>query len=299
MGEEINTSLAVRSTRTNDLASYDIRNSDDIAFISTLLENYIHTNKGGITSIAEGFVVLNKAKELNLPFSMCAEHIHIINGKTGIDVHGAKALLLRAGVVHKWLRKYTPLYEYTDGYVDYDENKVPDYYQKFPTREEAMKVISNGGYALYPVIHYSDLNGQTYTSYGLNSAPPGNFVMYPNAAMAHGHTAAKKPGIAIFRIPTQPIDYISEVEFTRYMNVWGKIVKRVEVYSFTWSEAVTADLAKKDVWLKYPQLMLQARAYGNGAKDIADDVMCGMPDLNELKEIEGIEITDADVISID
>ena len=66
------------------------------------------SEKSGIKSVADGLAVLMRTQDLNLPFSTCLEHIHVINGKTGIDIHIAKSLLLRAGVVWECTKDYTP-----------------------------------------------------------------------------------------------------------------------------------------------------------------------------------------------
>ena len=45
-----------------------------------------------------------RAQDLNLPFSTGIEHIHVINGKTGIDIHIVKALLSKAGCTWRCLK---------------------------------------------------------------------------------------------------------------------------------------------------------------------------------------------------
>ena len=61
------------------------------------LTKIMRSDKGGIKSVNDGLAILMRAQDLNLPFSTCIEHIHVINGKTGVDIHVVKALLSRAG----------------------------------------------------------------------------------------------------------------------------------------------------------------------------------------------------------
>ena len=64
----------------------------------------------------EAAVYYLKSKELNIPFLTSMSHMHIINGKSGVDVHILKALLLRAGgILWETIKDFEPQYEYTDG----------------------------------------------------------------------------------------------------------------------------------------------------------------------------------------
>lgn len=74
-----------------------------------------------------------RAQDMQLPFSTCIEHIHVVNGKTGVDVHIIKALLSRAGVVWECTKDYTPQYQYTDGNTVYLETQLPQYCVKCAT----------------------------------------------------------------------------------------------------------------------------------------------------------------------
>ena len=56
------------------------------------LTKVMRSDKGGIKSVNDGLAVLMRAQDLQLPFSTCIEHIHVINGKTGVDIHVVKAL---------------------------------------------------------------------------------------------------------------------------------------------------------------------------------------------------------------
>jgi hypothetical protein len=290
--------IGLTLSKRTDIATYDLTKPDSIELVKSLLKHYITDVKGGIKTIDEGMILLLRAKELNFPFSTCVEHIHLVNGKTGIDVHVAKALLTRAGVVHTWIRRYTPLYEYTDGFSAFTETKIPDYYKRANTKGEAKEFIDRGEPTVYPVICFADVNNNVYKSYQLNAVPAGTFVIVPNPQLAAQHIAGKNTGVPIFRVPNQPIDFISEIEFKRMLLYHDKWIERTATYKFTMTEAVQAGLTDKDNWIKYPQIMLDNRTYILGARDIADDVLQGVLSNQELDEIVNtpVPITDAEII---
>jgi hypothetical protein len=279
------------------LVNVDVTKPEGLSVAETILKHYISSPKGGITTVSEGIILLNRARELHLPLSMCFEHIHIINGKTGVDVHICKAMLSRAGVIHKWISRYAPLYEYTDGINAFAENRLPEWAVRAKSKDDAAQIVARDSSvtAVYPVECFSDVQGNIYKSYQLNRVKPLPIVV-ANVNMAMAHITNKVAGMPIFRIANQPIDYESRVKFTRkYAN---GIVKEEE-YDFSWGDAIRAGLTDKDVWQKYPQTMLANRAYVMGARDIAPDIMYGMLETTELKIVEDVPVEEADVISID
>ena len=116
------TQLPAHIQNDRGLASVNLFNPTELAAAETLMEKLMRSEKGGIKSVNEGISILLRAKDLNLPFSTCIEHIHVINGKTGVDIHVIKALLLRAACHWECLEDYQALYEYTDGFNVYNEN---------------------------------------------------------------------------------------------------------------------------------------------------------------------------------
>ena len=91
----------------------------------------MRSEKGGIKNINDGLAVLMRAQDLKIYlFSTCLEHIHVINGKTGVDIHIIKALLLKAGCTWRCVKDYQPLYEYTDSINVYVDGSFPDYVVK-------------------------------------------------------------------------------------------------------------------------------------------------------------------------
>lgn len=257
------------------------------------LTRVMRSKKGGISTLEDGFAVLMRAQDLNLPFSTCLEHIHVINGKTGIDIHVIKSLLSKAGVTWDCIKDYTPLYEYTDGFNVYIENQLPDFCIKCINRKEAETKQANvkegdDSVYVYPVLYYKDYNGNVYKSIQWNSALA--------IAMNQQHAAelAKQGKVPVFRIPNQPVDFVTE--YTLYRTINGKEVKSIGRFSY--SEAVAAGFFEKDTYAKYPRVMIGHRAFTLAARDIASDILMGCYETTELKLMTGKELNDADVIDV-
>lgn len=261
------------------------------AFITRVMRS----EKGGIKTVADGIAVLMRAQDLQLPFSTSLEHIHVINGKTGVDIHIIKALLLKAGVTWDCIKDYTPLYEYTDSINVYNENLLPDYAIKCLSKKEAEtrakedldKGIEDKVY-VYPVKFYKDFNGNIYRDYQLNS----KFGIVVNKAQAN--ELIKKQIIPVFRIPSQPIDYQTEYKF--YRKVQGK--EMTAIGKFSYGDAAAADMFSKDTYVKYARIMIGHRAFTYGAREIASDVIMGCYETTELKQVYGLDIDDQDVVDV-
>ena len=261
------------------------------------LTKVMRSEKGGIKNVNDGLAVLMRAQDLNLPFSTCIEHIHVINGKTGVDIHIIKALLLKAGCTWRCLKDYQPLYEYTDGINVYTDNSFPDYAVRCNSQTEAddkakidiEKGISDFVY-LYPVKFYKDVNGNIYRDYQLNGEKFGIAVN-----KQHMVAITKAGKIPVYRIANQPVDYITEYEFTR--NVHGKEVTAKSW--FTYSDAVAADMFSKDTYKKYPRILIGHRAFTYGARDIASDILMGVMETTELKIVAGAELNNEDIINVE
>lgn len=276
-----------------DLNRLNLFDETQLAAAENFLTKVMRSEKGGIKSVNDGLAVLMRAKDLNLPFSTCLEHIHVINGKTGVDVHIIKALLLRAGCTWECLKDYQPLYEYTDSINVYVDGSLPDYCVRCISSQEAEDKRSKAGdkddkVYVYPVKFYKDFNGNVYREYQLNS----KCQLVANRSQA---VEIQKSGkIPIFRIPSVPVDYVTEYHFTRWIND-----KCVFANSrFTFSEANAAGLFEKDTYKKYPRVLIQHRAFTYGARDIASDVLFGVMETSELKIVNSIDIDEQDVIDI-
>lgn len=268
----------------------NLLNDKDVVAAEAFLTRIMRSEKGGIKSVQDGLAVLMRCQDLAIPFSTALEHIHVINGKTGIDVHIAKALLTKAGCTWRTIKDYQPQYEYTDGINVYCDTMLPEYCVRCISKQEAESKRNNDKdddkVYVYPVKFYSDFNGNKYKDYQLNSK-----IHRVISTKAEAVALAQNKMIGVYRIPAIPIDYVHEYEFSR--NVKGKEVTAISHFSFT--EAQTAGFFEKDTYIKYARIMIAHRAFFFGARDIADDILLGASDVNELKLVNNIPINYQDV----
>ena len=261
-------------------------------------ENFLtkvcRSEKGGIKNVNDGLAVLMRAQDLNLPFSTCLEHIHVINGKTGVDIHIIKALLLRAGCTWRCIKDYQPQYEYTDSINVYVDGNFPDYVVRCNSQAEADNKAKEDTSAekvyVYPVKWYKDFAGNFYRDYQLNTQKFG--IAINKNQMAE---ITKSGKIAVYRIPAQPIDYITEYEMTRIVN--GKEMTAIGRFSF--NEATQAGMFEKDTYKKYPRILIGHRAFTYAARDIASDVIFGCMETTELKIVSGKELDNIELLEVE
>lgn len=278
---------------TPGLNTLNLLDEKGLAAAERFLTQVMRSDKGGIKSLSDGLAVLMRAQDLQLPFSSCIEHIHVINGKTGVDIHIVKALLLRAGVTWECTKDYTPQYQYTDGDNVYNETQIPEYCIRCRTQKEAEEKTTEDFVGIYPVRWYADLKGNVYNQFQINE----KCVICINKIQAM--KVAGEGKFPVIRIASQPVDYVTEYKLTRYHIINGKERIQQTISHFSFSEAQTADLFGKDTYKKYPRIMIGHRAFVLGARDIASDLLMGILETTELKSIEGIDLSPEDYTIID
>ena len=271
----------------------NLLDANQLKSAEAFLLRIVRSKKGGITCIEDGLAVLMRAQDLNLPFSTCLEHIHVINGKTGVDIHIIKSLLSKAGLTWECTKDYSPLYEYTDGFNVYNENQLPEFCVKCKNRKEAearqAESTDVDTVFVYPTLYFKDYNGNIYKSYQWNDALA--IAMNP----AHAQALAQQKKVPVFRIPNQPIEYVCEYKVCRIVN--GE--KHYAVGKFSYSEAQAAEMFEKDTYKKYPRILIGHRAFTYAARDIASDILFGVYETTELKIVAGTELNNADIIDIE
>ncbi len=276
----------------NGLTAINLFDESQLAKAEIFLKRFIGSEKGGIKSIADGLAILARAQDLQLPFTTCIEHIHVINGKTGIDVHIIKSLLSRAGIVWKCTKDYVPQYQYTDGNTIYIETQLPQYCVKCRTPKEASEVTTDEVVGVYPIHWFTDLKGNIYNEFEVSD----KCIKAVNRQ--HALKIASEGKFPIIRIPAQPVDYVTEYEFTRYNMINGKERISTAISHYSYSEAQSADLFSKDTYKKYARIMIGHRAFIYGARDIANDILMGCMETTELKVVENAPITDIDFVEV-
>lgn len=268
-----------------------------LAAAENFLTKIMRSDKGGIKSVNDGLAVLMRAQDLQLPFSTCIEHIHVINGKTGIDIHIVKALLSKAGCTWRCLKDYQPLYEYTDGINVYIDGSFPEYVVRCISQKEANEKaktdinnnISDNVY-IYPVKWYQDFNGNIYKDYQLNTKQFGIGINRQQM-----NEIAKSGRTPVYRIPNKPVDFVTEYEITRKIN--GKEVTAKGHFSY--KEAMQADMFEKDTYKKYPRVLIGHRAFTYAAREVASDILFGVMETTELKIVAGRELSNKDITTFE
>ena len=277
-------------TPTTSLSAINLFDSSEIAKAEAFITRIMRSEKGGIKSIEDGLAIMMRAQDLQLPFSTCIEHIHVINGKTGVDVHIIKALLSRAGVTWECTKDYAPQYQYTDGNNIYIDSELPYYCVRCRDAKEAESKTTEEVTGVYPVKWYIDLKGNRYNEFQLSD----KVVKAVNKA--HATKLASEGRFPVIRIPAQPIDHVTEYKFTRYQIINGKERIITATSHFSYSDAVKAELINKDTYVKYTRTLVGHRAFTLGARDIADDVIMGVMETTELKIVENVGLQPEDYV---
>lgn len=286
--------LTTRHTEINSgVRVLNLLDEKQLAQAELFLKKIIGAERCGLKTVQDGLSVLMRAQDLKLPFSTCIEHIHVINGKTGVDIHIVKSLLSRAGIVWECTKDYIPQYQYTDGNSIYNETQLPSYCVKCRTADEAAKATNNDVVGVYPVKWYTDLKNNLYNEFQVSN----KCVIAINRKQAE--KIASEGNFPIIRVAAQPIDYVTEYKFTRHFTINGKDTVQEAVSHFSYSEAVTAEMFKKDTYVHYARIMIGHRAFMLGARDIASDVIMGCMETKELKIVEGKPLEDADFVEIE
>lgn len=280
--------------KTNDANSgfgyLNLFSDKDLAKAEVFLKKIISSKKSGIETIQDGLAILMRSQDLQLPFSTCVDHIHVINGKTGVDIHIIKSLLLRAGVIWDCTKDYIPQYQYTDGNTIYLETQLPNYCIKCKNAEEALKCTDDNNVGVYPVKWYKDLGNSIYNEFQISD----KCVIAINKA--HALKLKTEGKFPIIRIPAQPIDYVTEYTFKRWINTPDGIKEMTVISHFSYSEAQKADFFTKDTYIKYARIMIGHRAFTLGARDIASDTLMGVLEETELKLVQDYSLDDSDFV---
>ncbi|AXH74544.1 MAG: recombinase [crAssphage sp. isolate ctbg_1] len=250
----------------------------DLIAAENFLTKIMRSEKGGIKNVNDGLAVLMRCQDLALPFGTCLEHIHVINGKTGIDIHIVKALLSKAACTWRCIKDYQAQYECTDGINVYCDTQLPAYCIRCKSKSEAESKRQadkeDDNVYVWPVKYYSDFNGNKYKDYQLSSKTHKVIT-----TKAEAIALLKDNIIGVYRIPAIPIDFVTEYELRRVIN--GKEVTAIGRFSYT--EAIAADFFEKDTYKKYARILIGHRAFTYGARDIASDILLGANETTELK----------------
>jgi hypothetical protein len=225
----------------------------------SILQQLVKSANTGVKSEGEGLLMLLKAKELGIGFANSIPHMHVINGKPGIDIHIVKAILSKPSSYVTWKIKkyYEPVYQViTEDKALIATNEIPP------------------GIKL-KIVKLSELTSASKEDNELRAA----------LVTTKDNT---------YRV----LDWETEYEFTREkQDMSGNVITVTSIGYFSWSMAKLAGLnlnkagleSTESAWYKYRPIMIATRAFTYGARDIASDLLKGNYESTELFEMENIE----------
>lgn len=259
-------------------------NPEHVILFEAYVKRLIGSGKSGIKSVPDAIAIFSKAREYNLPFLSCVEHIHSINGKTGLDIHLIRALLLKAGVTWEKLQDFAPQYEYTDGSNVFVE--LPNGATKVVNMQAAKLLIEKdpSAHPIWICQYYTLGGGVNIRETDLTD----NHKICLTANEAR-QVAMEKKFTPVMRVNSNPIDYVTEWKLTRYLNTPSGVKELVAYGKFSYSEAQKAELTNSNTYQKYLKTMISTRAFTYAAREIASDLLMGGYETNELRAINNQE----------
>lgn len=260
--------VALRKT-TNVLANIDLVNNREAAML--IFKDLFTSGKMNVKSPTDVMAMYIKSQELGIPFMTASDHMHMVNGKAGVDIHILRAKILMAGCISWTLEQdYTPLYEYKDNTgalvgTHYQDKELLEIYEvpKGTTPEE--------------------LGADAKRIFAINKVPvfkSPSYVCYDNA---NEYRVLNRGTV---------IKFERDITFPN-----GDVKKVIEYGRFTTEDLITAGLhQKKDgsvIWdsphIKYPQVMQEHRAWTFGGRKIGADIILGLYETKEVYDMNNIE----------
>lgn len=277
--------------KTTDVDNLNLLDPEQMMLFKAYVTNLMRSTKSGIKSVEDAILIYGTAREYGFPFLTSVQHIHTINGKTGLDVHLIRALLLRAGVVYEKTLDYAPQYEYTDGSNVYTDLPVGT---TKVANIEAARLLLEKDPTTHPVwiCKYYTLGGNnTIRETDLTA----NHKICLNVVEAQ--TVAKEGKFTpVMRLNSNPIDFITQWTFTRSVATPNGFKTMTAIGRFSLKEAVTAGLTSSNTYEKYARTMISHRAFTYGAREIASDLLMGCYETNELRAVNDMPYIDVEEV---
>lgn len=256
-----------KKNTNNSLTLFDTTKSiDKIVSFKNLgeLKEYfsilVASKRIGAKNVEEAIALYAQSQELGIGFACASNHMHIVNGKAGIDIHIVRALLSKPGTGIWWekVEDYKPLYmvKTVDG-ISYDRDNIPQHCKLCETKDDFDTAKREG---LTPVFQVK------YNAKNLEDAN----------------------GVA------KPYDYRTKYKFYRRKVLPdGTFITQEEISYFSVQDAVAAGLIKdgqsgEAAWVKWRRLMVDTRAFTLGARAIGSDLLQGVYETGELYDINNI-----------
>lgn len=247
--------------KSTDLSIYKEDNSvallSDLASpkILQLFEQLAKDANTGVTSIGQAAMMFLKAKELNIGFGNAIPHMHVINGKTGIDIHIIRAILSKPSSGVRWtlIKNYEPIYQYItkDGKL-LSGNLLPSNITILDNKEFALAKQAGDKLIVTPV-------------------PDGNGYKIVDFVTEYKFIRKKKDIDGSFYI----VEEIGKFSWMDAITAQLPFDKK-------------GDISPDSAWSKYKSLMIDVRAFTFGARRIANDLLMGCYETTELYDTERI-----------
>lgn len=226
--------------------------------------------KTGFTPLKSGkdiVAAILTGQELGLKPMFSANNIYPINGKATLGVHAINKLLLENGIITEKIRDFEPCVNF----VMKGEDGL------------AALIDSNGK----DVKRVADADGN-FTKAPEGSSPIVLREGFVDEAPADHEVKGKKI-----------VNYKTVIKMTRKMRQPdGTFKDLVVIGSFSTKEAASVIINKvgetllsKDNWRNYPKTMTYTRAFTFTAKEIADDILGGLPETSEYADFKNIAYT--------
>ena len=128
-------------TLNGNLNKLDFFNEQQLLAFENFATKLMRSDKGGVKSVNDALAIAMRAQALNLPFGTALDHIHVISGKTGVDIHIIKALLMKGGCTWECTKNYAPIFEYTDGINVFTDDCIPSYVKRIIIKMRLLKAL--------------------------------------------------------------------------------------------------------------------------------------------------------------
>jgi len=250
MNDKQNQALAKKSG--NDIMGIPYNSMSELV---SIIDGFVKGKHLGATTSADALSVYLKSRELGIGFGMACDHMHIVNSKTGIDIHIVRALMSKAGIVSTLVRNYEPLYEYIAGSgAKYREDTLPKHAEVVYSKEDAERAIAGNK---LPVSVSTNKDGYPIIVDRVTEYLFERWIIDSNGKQV----LIKEPGRFTF-------SEANNAKLTTNNN---------------------GEIDPNSAWTKYPKVMLDTRAFTYGARRIASDILLGCYESTELYNIENVE----------
>ncbi len=254
-------------SKPQNVLPIDVVNDREAAML--IFKDLIASGKMNVKTPSEALAMYIKSQELGLPFITATDHMHMINGKAGVDIHVLRAMVLTAGGIYwETIQDYQPLYEYKDNTgatiaIGYSDDCLPDSFDipkgKDPDelKHSAINIKNKGNIPVFKSISYVDMGDNI-----------------------------------------KRINYGTIIKFERIITMSDNTKRTIVEYGkFTTKDMVVAGLHLRkngevnysSPHLLYENVLQEHRSWTFGARKIAADILMGLYEIKELYDMTDVK----------